>query len=144
MAPTWFTQGAHARRPFIEVIVVWEKLIAELASKENVSNAVKCSAIRLHAAKHIKDMLNGCSRSTREDYALMRIQIRDYCLEKDGAKAFVPPVPRDGDAMQVDAIGFDKPRCSICRRLGHDRFRGLGSLLNGLAEDTLQRCQGIV
>eukprot|EP00959_Pyramimonas_sp_CCMP1952_P217861 4556345-Pyramimonas_sp.AAC.1 len=45
------------------------------------------------------------------------------------AKAFVPRPPEAGgggqapmkvDAVgQVDAIGFDKPRCNLCKKLGH-------------------------
>ncbi len=80
IAPTWFTSSDHAKRGFIEVIGDWEKLITdyELVSNERVSNAVRCSAIMLHAPKNIKEMLNACQHNVREDYDLMRLQIRDY------------------------------------------------------------------
>ena len=85
---------------------------------EPISDRLKCATIIGYAPQNIKRMLESASPDVREDHSRMRARIREHCLEKN-PKAFVPKAQLD-DPMNVDAIGFDRPRCTKCGKLGHD------------------------
>ncbi|CAK0789057.1 unnamed protein product, partial [Prorocentrum cordatum] len=139
--PKWWTSADHSRRSFAEVLHDWDHLVTqyELASHDTISDRLKCATILGYAPLPIRKVLDGASQEVRENCAVMRTRIREHCVERN-AKAFAPRPPEVGgggqapiqvDAVgQVDAIGFDKPRCNLCKKLGHTAdkcwFKGKG------------------
>ncbi|CAK0861993.1 unnamed protein product [Prorocentrum cordatum] len=133
--PKWWTSDDRSRRSFAEVLHDWDHLVTqyELASHDAISDRRKCATILGYAPLPIRKVLDGASQEVRENYAVMRTRIREHCMERN-AKAFVPrppeatggggQAPMQVDAVgQVDAIGLDKPRCNLCKKLGHTAGR---------------------
>ena len=124
--PTWWCKDGHQNRAFLDVLHDWDELVAryEVATDERLSDRLKASVITTHVPKKIKEMLAGCNRQTRESYDELRNAIRLSCIEKGevGKPVIVPvaPAATGNDPMNVDAIGFDKDHCSICKKPGHD------------------------
>ena len=124
--PHWWTKQPHKDRPYTDVLLDWDQLIAqyELASGERITNATRCATVLGFAPQEIKAMLKSAARSTRENHQEMRVAIRDSLLGASEA-SFVPKAMGqsfgvNSDAMDVGAIGFDKPRCQRCHKLGHE------------------------
>ena len=139
--PKWWTSDQHAKRNFVEILHDWDELCSqyELLTGDPISERLRCATIIGHAPLNIKKMLESSSKDVRESYSTMRTRIREHCLEKD-PKAFVPRAPEpESTPMEVGAIGFDKPRCSVCNRLGHTAsqcwFKGGKAGAKGKAQD---------
>ena len=121
--PRWWCQGAHATRPFMDVLLDWEKLIIqyELASRQQITEGTKCATLSGYAPKSVRDMIAASAQETRHNYRLLRQAIQDFVLSVDPA-SFVPKTdgmtsqPPGGD---VAAIGFDKKVCAVCGKPGH-------------------------
>ena len=125
--PVWWRKSPHSTRSFMDVLLDWESLIVkyENSSKETIGDGIKCATITGYAPKAIQALLQSAPHETRHTYRLMWSTIREFLVET-GEGAFVPK--GDTDAMdvgaverngEVDAIGFDKPVCGICGKIGH-------------------------
>eukprot|EP00971_Amphidinium_carterae_P350904 6491802-Amphidinium_carterae.1 len=122
LQPSWWGDHAHAQRPFLEVLLDWESLVAqyERDSGEKISGAIRCATVMTHAPMAVKNVLNSSPHSYREDWRLMKELLRDTFL-RASSRSYVPPPPGEDTSgpMNCDAIGWDKPKCEVCGRLGH-------------------------
>eukprot|EP00971_Amphidinium_carterae_P190885 3787957-Amphidinium_carterae.1 len=122
LQPSWWGDQAHSQRPFLEVLLDWESLVAqyERDSGESISGAIRCATVMTHAPATVKNVLNSSPHGYREDWQLMKQLLRDTFL-RASSRSFIPPPPGEDTSgpMSCDAIGWDKPKCEICGRLGH-------------------------
>jgi len=125
--PRWWTSPEHRGRPFMDVLLDWEGLVAacELASGEVVSNNTRCATLLGWAPTAIEQLLRSASADVRGDYQSMKACIRDRQIGKRGAAAYAPSAPST-TAMEVDAVTRGDPvkgnakKCTHCGRDGHD------------------------
>ena len=104
--PTWWRTAPHKDREFADVLLDWDRLVAqyEIQSGEAISNAVRCATVLAWCPKATEQLLRSGPREVRNDHRRMRECIRDAQLGHN--RSYVPTYNRDGggDDMQVDAI----------------------------------------
>ena len=125
LQPKWWQKPPHNKRPFMDVLMDWERMIAqyELSTKEPVSNGTKCATVMGFGPPEIQKILQGASYDVRHKYAMMHDTIREVMLNITDT-TFVPVAPGGAaasasDPMDVSAIGFDRLKCSVCGKPGH-------------------------
>eukprot|EP00971_Amphidinium_carterae_P177772 3526078-Amphidinium_carterae.2 len=123
--PSWWQDNAHSRRPFMDVLLDWEDLIGqyERDTGERISSAIKCATVLGYAPTKVKTVLSAAPHRYREDFQLMKEMLRDNFLRTQD-RSYVPTAPpmaagSGDDPMDVGSIGWDKPKCNSCGRLGH-------------------------
>jgi len=128
--PKWWQKPPHSSRSFIDVVLDWEAVINkyETATLEKIGDGIKCATVMGYAPKSIQALLQSSPHETRHTYKHMRATIKEY-LTETGEAAYVPKGPTNPDAMDVSAIdvspgtvaaiGFDKPTCRTCGKVGH-------------------------
>eukprot|EP00971_Amphidinium_carterae_P040071 786750-Amphidinium_carterae.1 len=119
--PSWWQDAGHSRRPFMDVLLDWEDLMAqyERDTGERISSAIKCATVLGYAPPKVKSVLAGAPHRYREDFSLMKEMLRDNFLRTQD-RSYVPMAPSGSDdPMDVGSIGWDKPKCHACGRLGH-------------------------
>ena len=120
--PRWWSEAPHSSRPFPDVLLDWDDLILqyERDSKEVLSDALKCATIMGYAPDSVRLMLTAAPHEYRTNPGLMRQLLKEQHVSQAGL-SYIPsnswseePVP-----MDVGAIGWDKPKCRTCGKLGH-------------------------
>ena len=120
--PRWWNKAPHSSRPFPDVLLDWDDLILqyERDSKEVLSDALKCATVMGYAPESVRLMLTAAPHEYRTNHGLMRQLLKEQHVSHAGLN-YVPssswseePVP-----MDVGAIGWDKPKCRTCGKLGH-------------------------
>ncbi|CAK0799166.1 unnamed protein product, partial [Prorocentrum cordatum] len=100
-----------------EVLHDWDHLVTqyELANHEKISDRLKCATILGYAPLPIRKVLDGASQEVREKNDVKVFAPKPTVV---GGGSGAAPV-QVGAVGSVDAIGFDKPCCAICKQLGH-------------------------
>ena len=116
----WWCEGVDASRPFMDVILDWEKLIIhyEFQSRETVGDGTRCAVVSGFAPQMVNDMVASSPQETRHTYRLLRQAVQDFLLSSDPS-SFVPGVQVTCASADIGAIGFDKQVCGICGKTCH-------------------------
>ena len=83
ITPKLWLKPHHVSRPFYDVLVDWEKVIAdyELATAETISNALKCATVSQHGPVHVQRLLMASAKDVRHDYNEMRLAMQENTSE---------------------------------------------------------------
>ena len=104
LTPTWWKDREN--ESFTDVLLAWDEVTAnyELASGQQVTDAMRVATVLAHAPQSVKDVLHTASRETRRSYATLRQFIWENVLARAETRgAALGPAP-----IEVDAIGYGK------------------------------------